>query len=309
MLEVYFLEIEKHWNWHWMLIELIEHLQQNYEVKLFHKKGASGERIVIEKFNNYLIPDCEMLIYDTEKDQLTGIMFSEWRTGMVDIFMERDNPNDVLLLTHLHGTFQPTVNPLHLIKFQLKSTVYYPYIPYINYDYFYTLRKFRGYDNLIDKMFCLFTTNRHDPHPMREMGLVSTSPGLLSMQDYCLEGIKYKVGLSIHGLAEICHRDIEYMAIGLPMLRLEYMNNLNPKLIPNYHYISIPRGNEFPMDGHADRIGGEKYIEAYKNRFYEVKDDLEFLEFISKNAREYYVNYCSPQNRMQHLLSLINLDR
>lgn len=308
MLEIYFLEIEKHWNWHWNIIDLIMHLQKNCEVKLIHKEGKSGERIKIERFDDYLIPDCELVIYDTEKDKLTAISFSEWRTGLMDIFIKRDNPNDLLLLTHLHGSFQPNVDPSTIYKFKIKPTVYYPYIPYIDYDYFYTLRKFRGNDNLIDKMFCLFTTNRHDPHKMREMGLVGESPGLLSMQDYCFEGIKYKVGLSIHGLAEMCHRDIEYLAIGLPMLRLEYMSELYPKLIPNYHYISVDRTG-FPIDGHADRIGGDVYIEAYQKRFYEVKDDFEFLEFISNNAREYYVNYCSPQNRLEHLINMLNLNR
>lgn len=307
MLEVYFLEIEKHWNWHYMLIELIMHLEKNYDVKLIHKRAVDGERVYIDRFE-YLIPDCEMLIYDTEKDILTGIMFSEWKTGMLDIFIQRDNPNDILLLTHLHGCFQPGVDPSLYHKFQIKPTVYYPYIPYINHDYFYSIRQFRGYDNLIDKMFCLFTTNRHDPHKMRELGLVSESPGLLSMQDYLFEAIKHKVGLSIHGLAEVCHRDIEYLAIGLPMLRLEYMNELYPKLIPNYHYISVDRTG-FPIDGHADRIGGDEYIEAYRKRFYEVKDDYQFLEFISKNAREYYVNYCSPTNRLNHIIEQLNLDR
>jgi hypothetical protein len=181
-------------------------------------------------------------------------------------------------------------------------------MPYIDYNYYYTVRKFRGYDNLIDKMFCLFTTNRHDPHPMREMGLVSPSPGLLSIEDYLSLAIKHKMGLSVHGVAEVCHRDFEYLGIGLPMIRLEYMNDtLQPPLIPNYHYISVDR-SQFPYDGNADRVGGPEYVEAYKNRFYEVKDDIEFLEFISTNAKDYFDKYCSPLNRTRHMLNLLNID-
>ena len=57
-----------------------------------------------------------------------------------------------------------------------------------------------------------------------------------------------------------------------------------------------------------DRIGGEAYIEAYKKRFFEVKDDKEFLDFIIKNAREYYINYCSPQNRINHIVNRLELN-
>jgi hypothetical protein len=58
---------------------------------------------------------------------------------------------------------------------------------------------------------------------------------------------------------------------------------------------------------YADREGGEDYVQAYKKRYNEVKDDKEFLSFISKNAREYYTQYCNPYNRMNHLINLLEL--
>lgn len=307
MLDVYYLEIENHWSWHYMIFELIMDLKARYGVNLYHKRAVDDPTLLYIKEFDCHISDCELVIYDKENDILKAFSFAESKTQLFNIFEKRDNPNDLLLITHRHGWFQPNVNPSDHHKFKVDATVYYPWKPYINYDYYYTLRKFRGYDNLIDKMFCLFTTNRHDPHTLREMGLVSQSPGLLSIMDYLYLAIKHKVGLAIHGLAEVCHRDLEYMAIGLPMIHLEYMNQLNPPLIPDYHYISISRGSKFPIDGNADRIGGEKYIEAYKKRFLEVKDDYEFLEFISKNAKEYYETYCSTKNRLSHILKLLNL--
>jgi hypothetical protein len=133
-------------------------------------------------------------------------------------------------------------------------------------------------------------------------------------EKYFDDVINYKVGLSVAGRGELCYRDIEYMAVGLPMLRLEYITQTNPPLIPNYHYIAIDRAkynlpgspNSVEWGAHLDREGGEIYVQAYKERFLEVKNDYKFLDFISNNAREYYNQYCSSSNRLSHLLKLLD---
>lgn len=306
MIEIYYLEIdvERHWTWHAMLFELINYYKKNYDVNLIYKTG--GGFLYAERFETYL-SDCEILIYDVEKDILKGILFCECRRESFDIFAKRNNPNDLMLMTHQYGLFSnKEAWPPH--NFKKCGTVYYPLVPYIDHNYYYTLRKFRGNQNLIDQMFCLFSTNRHDPHQLREMGLVSPSQGPLDINKYLKMAIEYKIGLSIAGIGEVCHRDFEYMAIGLPMLRIEYLNNtLMPPLIPNYHYISIDRAKyNLPYDARLDREGGPQYIQAYVERFFEVKDDSNFLNFIAENAKKYFEEYCSPQNRLKHILNLLN---
>lgn len=310
MLEVYFLEIRSHWSWHSMIIELITYLKKNYKVKFYHQKAVENPNMLyIERFNCN-VGDSELVIYDEENDILKAISFCEFKQEMFEVFVKRNNPNDIFLITHLEGWFGGNIGWLKdVYKFQIKNTVYYPLFPHIDYDYYYNLRKFRGTEDLIDQMFCLFTTNRHDPHTLREMGLVSEAkPTILPINEYLSEAIKYRIGLSVHGVAEVCHRDIEYIAIGLPMLRLEYMNKLDPPLISNYHYISIPREDKFPYDGQSDRVGGEKYIEAYKKRYLEVHNDFDFLEFISNNAKAYYDEYCGAKNRLKHVLRFLNIN-
>jgi hypothetical protein len=93
------------------------------------------------------------------------------------------------------------------------------------------------------------------------------------------------------------------MGLGIPMLRFNYISELNPKLIPNFHYIAIDR----PDDLLIDRLGNETHAKLLEERFLEVKDDKEFLDFISKNAREYYNNYLSKYNRVKHTLNLLNI--
>jgi hypothetical protein len=115
--------------------------------------------------------------------------------------------------------------------------------------------------------------------------------------------INYKIGLSVAGRGELCYRDIEYMALGIPFLRFEYLSELNPNLIPNFHYISVER----PEDLLKDRLGDIEHAKMVEKRFLEVKDDKEFLDFISNNAREYYTKFFNRKNYVKHTLNLLNI--
>ena len=136
----------------------------------------------------------------------------------------------------------------------------------------------------------------------------------ISFEPYLEKLINSKIGLSYYmeldkyntpydHPGEFCYRDIEYMALGIPMIRFNYLSELNPNLIPNYHYISINR----PDDLIIDRLGNESHAKLIEERFLEVKDDYEFLNFISKNARQYYTDYLSRENRVNHTIKLLNL--
>jgi hypothetical protein len=302
MIKVYFLETEYHYmGWNDVFLELVNNLRDDFGAEIIHQKGGHQ---YLEKFD-YNMPDCELIIHDEEKDILKCITWSEAPTKLFEIYKERNNKNDILLLTQQAYWF-PKDYDFSVYNFTVKPTTFYTFTPQTSHEHFYNLRRFKSFDSLEDKMFCLFTTRREDPFKLRELGICGESPGLMNIEDYLKHAIKYKVGLSLSSLAEVCYRDIEYMAIGLPMLRLEYMTPFDPPMIPNYHYISIPRDG-FDWSTNSDRAGGDKYVEAYKKRFLEVKDDKEFLDFIVKNAREYYVNYCSPQNRVAHVMNRLEL--
>ena len=124
------------------------------------------------------------------------------------------------------------------------------------------------------------------------------------MDQYLNEAIKYKIGLSIPGTCELCHRDFEYMAIGLPILRFEFAGNYMPEIKPNYHYISVDR----PKDLLLYREGTKKHAAKLIERYEEVIDDKEFLEFISKNARQYFNDNLKYKNLIPKTFQLLELD-
>jgi hypothetical protein len=302
MITVYFLETQYNYmGWNDVFLELVLKLRDKFNANIVHQKGG---RLRIEKFD-YDMPDCELMIHDETNDTLRSITWSEGPTKIFDVYKNRNNKNDILLLTQQAYWF-PKDYDYSVHNFTVKPTTFYTFTPQTNHNHFYNLRRFKKFEQLIDQLFFLASTRREDPFALRDMGLCSPSPGALTIDQYLTLATDYKVGLSISSTAEMCYRDIEYMAIGLPMLRLEYMTVLNPPLIPNYHYISIPRDG-FDWSPTSDRAGGPAYIEAYKKRFFEVKDDKEFLEFIANNAREYYLKYCSPENKLSHVMTLLEL--
>lgn len=291
------------WVIHDVICELGEYLSDKHHYSF---QTQVGGHLYIADFN-YHIPDCEILIYNKETDCLKAVSFSERRTPLFTIFQTRNNPNDILVVLHhrswgIYGEEQ--------FEFKLKRTTTYTLhnIHLKNgFDYFFNERLSIKHDKLIDKMFLRTTTGRGDEVELSKRNIINPLFSRIGYVEYMKLAIQYKIGLSIGAGYEMCHRDIEYMAIGLPMLRLEYTDKYSPELIPNYHYISIDRKNEFEFDSHKDNVGGEKYIQAYVNRFNEVKNDYAFLDFISSNANKYYKSNCSPETRLQTVLKQLEI--
>jgi len=305
-------------GWNEVFESIVRHLMVHHDAKIIHKANhrcEGGTTFYIEEFD-YHMPDCELLIYDEKIDSLKIISQSEFYTKSWEVLTKRNNKNDLLLVPQLYDWFNKKIdNGEDLIDFSqysftIGSTVFYT-IPHdnINYEEFYNRRKEKTFEELEDKLFMLFTTQRNDPYKLSELGYLNKDIKPLLPYSYFEKAINHKIGLAIATTAEYCYREIEYMAIGMPFMRIEYLRDLNPPLIPNYHYISINRKKyDLPYNSGLDRIGGEKYISAYIDRFLGVKDDKEFLNFIANNGRDYYLKYCSPQNRLGHILSLLKVN-
>lgn len=135
-------------------------------------------------------------------------------------------------------------------------------------------------------------------HAIREEGL--------KFSDYLDEMQKYSVCLSLNGNAEICFRDIEAMAIQVPILRSKFSNNYYPEIIPDYHYIV---GSEPSCDGFLryERPSSEiadQFIDKIEN----IINNEEYLNNISLNGRTYYENNCTVRAIADNATKLINID-
>ncbi len=258
--------------------------------------------------------NCEMIV--VIDDKLILLSFSDHYSDAQNALRLRNNPDDVMVYCNhkLSDTFDN-------VAFTVKSSPYVARYAVYDLDMFHTFRHsttlndklfFRGnYKNLPrNAVFSLMD----DRYKNIFLGADGTSP-----EQYLYEITHSTIGLSIPGMAEFCHRDVEYMAIGVPMMRFEYLTDMEPKLIPNVHYISIPRidtsmgeerscGKENLESGFiGQNEHTDKYAELYYEKFMQVKDDKDFLDSISRNARAYYQKYMHPRNRVEHFMKLMEL--
>jgi hypothetical protein len=280
------------WTIHQLIRETLIYLKEEFGAEIHLQKG--GHLYISEL--DYHIPDCEIVIYDEEKDILKAISYSETKTELLEKFKQRNNPDDIFVVLHKLN-WHPHLHNIESYHFKFHTTTFYPFSPQTNYEFFYYKRKILSYTEMSEKLFFRATYGRGDQQRLAELGITNDLFRIRRMEEYLELAVGHRVGLSIAGAAELCHREFDLMAVGVPVLRLEYVDTYDPPLIPNYHYISVDR-EDLPRDPNLDNIGGQKYIDAYVKRYEEVKNDFEFLDFISKNAYDYYDKYCSPKNKI-----------
>ncbi len=114
------------------------------------------------------------------------------------------------------------------------------------------------------------------------------------------------INLSLNGTGEICFRDMEILGLGSALLRLKLVTEFHNKLIPDYHYIAV----DFD-DIEQGATGYELYCDRVAQRilekFNEVKEDKDFIDFISKNGRKWYEENGTVERNGKIAADLIDL--
>jgi hypothetical protein len=245
--------------------------------------------------------ECEMIIEDKETKEFVVLSVSDLLTGSV--LNHQSNP---LCKKILFSQFDRKEIYRHLRSEENKDKynpwIYFPSNLY-DIDSLYEYRK--SQTELIDK-FCFWGTSIEARSILSNFSNDYFDGGrpIGDFYNYSKKLLTYKVALSIAGRGEFCYRDIENFGMGIPIIRFEYKNELYNPLIPNYHYISIDRPDDLPID----REGKEHHAKMIESRFLEVKDDVEFLKFISENARKYYEDHLSVDGGIKTTYEILKLN-
>jgi hypothetical protein len=129
----------------------------------------------------------------------------------------------------------------------------------------------------------------------------------LNYLEYLKELSENRSALSLPGGTEICNRDIECFAVGVPVLRPHLDINYPDPLISNYHYVNCFHACKY-WDGNPWYLQYENfgdYVEYYWNL---IKNNYDYLEFVSHNARQWYLKNCNPNNNIDYILSKFTLE-
>jgi hypothetical protein len=130
----------------------------------------------------------------------------------------------------------------------------------------------------------------------------------LNYVDYLKDMANYSVSLSLPGGTESCNRDIECFGIGVPVIRPYLQINYPEPLIPNYHYINCYHYCDYTDNGNPKYLSYEDFQKNLIYTWEKVKNNQEYLDFISKNAREWFVKNCQPENNIELFLNKIDLN-
>lgn len=261
----------------------------SYPVKLLNENSKSD------------MLECEMIIENKETQEFVVMSVSDLLTGSV--LNHQSNP---LCKKILFSQFDRELIVRHL-RNQENINKFSPWIYFpsnlFDIDSLYDYRK--SQTELIDK-FCFWGTSIEYRSILSHFKPEYFDGGrpIGDFYGYSKTLLKYKVALSIAGRGEFCYRDIENLGMGIPIIRFEYKNEFYTPLIPNYHYISIERPDDLPID----REGKEHHAKMIEKRFLEVKDDKDFLNFISENARKYYQDFLSKDGAINTTYKILGLN-
>lgn len=302
----------RYYNLFWDALTHELKLRHDVEENRYYEKANAGYfpiELTGGNAENLTIQECEYVIENLDTKEFFVLSVNDDLSSIA--LVEQNNPNlkKVLIAQYISDKIDQHVLPEH--RYKHIPWIYFP-SDLTNLDQFYFKRQYLYKHNLIDKMYFRGWT-QPDARPIL---CDYTSEHIVgyevigSQPVYFNDLIKYKVGLSVGGRGELCYRDIEYMALGIPMLRFEFLTELSAPLKPNYHYISVPLPEDIPRDVYdirCDKFGTNVHAQMLVDKFLEVKDNTEFLNFVATNARTYYEKYLAYPSNVKHTLNLLGI--
>jgi hypothetical protein len=115
---------------------------------------------------------------------------------------------------------------------------------------------------------------------------------------YIQELYDSKICLSLNGAGEICNRDMEILSVGSVLLRPELSQTFHDPLIPNFHYLSVPKVTN-----------PEEQINLLIEKYEENIHNLEFLNYISTNGYNWFKKNGTIDSNVDILKKLIDLNK
>lgn len=291
----------RNYNYFWDC--LTEYLRGYFEVEEnrdFENAHTERKKITLEKeiSNDMLILDCEYIIENKENGEFHILSVSDTLTHAS--LNERANP---FCKTVLFSQFHPKYIEAHTKEY------FYKYRPWVYFqclhqdlDVWYFKRKY--VKNKSNTLYFKGTSHQDRTFLFHLDSNYVSNFNPIDSSSYFNELIHHKLALSLDGRGEFCYRDIECFACGVPIIRFEYESVLAQPLIPNYHYISIPR----PSDMVLYRHGTKEHAEILMKKYFEVINNDELLDFVSKNAREYYEKNLTFNKILKNTHSMLNLN-
>ena len=247
--------------------------------------------------------DCEMIIedYDTKETQILSVSDDLTPTSLN--LQSYDNTKKIFISQFIRDKVYHHVSKENQHK-------YFPwiYFPSNEYDLESYYEKRKNITPTESKLYFRGETFSRTILEFFNSDIFHGGKSIGGFESYVNELINYKLALSVAGRGEMCYRDVEYMGLGVPFIRFEYTTEFFEPLIPNFHYISVERPDDLKDWMNLDRVGMKHHADMIIKRYLEVKDDNEFLNFISTNAKNYYDKHLSPTASVEFTIKMLGYE-
>ncbi len=137
----------------------------------------------------------------------------------------------------------------------------------------------------------------------------NTESNNLHYGEFVEEIALYKASLSLPGGTSICHRDIESFAVGTPVFRSLLTTNYPDPLLPNHHYIAFYGLCDYSDEHHAKFVSYKDFQDNLLYWWNKLKNNEEYLNYVSKNAREWFVKHCTMEQNIPYVLSQLDIEK
>lgn len=274
-------------------------VQENTFYELAHQRPYEI-KLLSEDCESYLL-ECEMIIENQETQEFVVLSVSDNLTGAILNHQTNPKCKKILLSQFNLSYLQRHLQEASFIE-KYSPWIYFPLNDF-DFDEMFQIRNNK--DALLDK-FCFWGS--HLEHrkiiSLFDPKYFDGGPPIGDFYLYAKNLLNYKAAFSVSGRAEFCYRDIENFSMGIPIIRFEFVNQMYKPLIPNFHYISVER----PEDLISDNSGEKHHAKLIEKKFIEIKDDLDFLNFISNNARKYWEDFLRLEKAIDLTYKILELD-
>ena len=253
---------------------------------------VTGETKLIsfgEYFNNYAV-------HVAKSESCTKVLLAHFNWNNVYHWMKRDNSIESL------SKISPWI-----------------FLPFAEFDVSLYRKKRKNKKKLNDKLFWLGSgvdSYRKAVRIVEQKGYLQPLEPLPHDQ-YLDKLIESKIALSYYTdldkyntpfdhPGEFCYRDIEYTLLGVPYIRIEFKDNVYDEFKPNKHYISIPREHAYTA---YSKFGDVGVADLIIERYNQVKDDKEFLDYISQNQIQWSNKNLLNNNQYKLTYNLLELKK
>lgn len=276
-----------------------EYLSKDFDVTYINcEDGHVNIQDVLYNEKSYPLTDVDMILENQLNGELSCISFTEYFNSYIVHFMK--NPRfKSMILTHFnyHHIYYWTKRDEIGHKIDKVKPWIFPIYNEFDVDHY---RNVRDTSELNDQLFFKgsgLESYRLGVNHLVEDGVIDGNTS--SLGNYLYQLSKSKIALGYYQdldryttpfdyPGEFCYRDMEYISIGVPFIRIEYKDSIYNGLYPNHHYVSINREKAYTV---FEKEGNRGIANLLKEKYEEVRNDQDFLRFISNNQRRYYDDY------------------